>query len=310
MIHGVPEPQPRLLEGGPASSGRRDADRARGGGFDHHDLRRGQPPLFDLHHSGPQDPGRCGTGGGVAPDRPAKRHCLDGRLPGDLHLDLDPGHLHQRDAGGEFLPREPPSRRHGGGDRGRTIAATPAEMRFDPRGSTTTGAGNVIVSYPAGTSRRVEVNPPGRVRSCDGTAACPSRRCGATRASPSWSSWWRSCSSPLLSWGWPQPSRRAGWRSRQGTRRRRRRSWLARCWRTCATAPTTWTRTSSSTAPRFRRRPRTAASRAIRTTGGRSPLSTTRPEIGTKTVTVAVIYRNSSGVEQPVTLTMIFTQGT
>ncbi len=34
------------------------------------------------------------------------------------------------------------------------------------------------------------------------------------------------------------------------------------------------------------------------------------PEIGTKTVTVAVIYRNSSGVEQPVTLTMIFTQGT
>ena len=33
------------------------------------------------------------------------------------------------------------------------------------------------------------------------------------------------------------------------------------------------------------------------------------PEVGTKTVTVAVIYRNSSGVEQPVTLTMIFTQG-
>ena len=57
---------------------------------------------------------------------------------------------------------------------GATIAATPAEMRFDPKGSTTTGAGNVIVSYPAGTSRRVEVNPPGRVRSCDGTAACPS----------------------------------------------------------------------------------------------------------------------------------------
>ncbi|HWC04071.1 MAG TPA: prepilin-type N-terminal cleavage/methylation domain-containing protein [Methylomirabilota bacterium] len=33
------------------------------------------------------------------------------------------------------------------------------------------------------------------------------------------------------------------------------------------------------------------------------------PEPGTKTVTVAVIYRNSSGTEQPVTLSMIFTQG-
>jgi prepilin-type N-terminal cleavage/methylation domain-containing protein len=57
---------------------------------------------------------------------------------------------------------------------GATIAATPVEMRFDPKGSTTTGAGSVIVSYPSGTSRRVEVNPPGRVRWCDGTAACPS----------------------------------------------------------------------------------------------------------------------------------------
>jgi prepilin-type N-terminal cleavage/methylation domain-containing protein len=34
------------------------------------------------------------------------------------------------------------------------------------------------------------------------------------------------------------------------------------------------------------------------------------PEVGTKTVTVSVFYRNSSGAEQPVTLTMIFTQGT
>jgi Tfp pilus assembly protein PilV len=32
------------------------------------------------------------------------------------------------------------------------------------------------------------------------------------------------------------------------------------------------------------------------------------PEAGTKTVTVTVFYRNSAGVEQPVTLTMIFTQ--
>lgn len=33
------------------------------------------------------------------------------------------------------------------------------------------------------------------------------------------------------------------------------------------------------------------------------------PEAGTKTVTVAIFYKNSSGVEQSVTLSMIFTQG-
>lgn len=33
------------------------------------------------------------------------------------------------------------------------------------------------------------------------------------------------------------------------------------------------------------------------------------PEIGTKTATVAVIYRDSSGTERSVTLTTIFTQG-
>lgn len=56
---------------------------------------------------------------------------------------------------------------------GATITATPGEMRFDAKGSTTTGAGNVIVAYPSGTSWRVEVNTPGRVRSCTGTTACP-----------------------------------------------------------------------------------------------------------------------------------------
>jgi prepilin-type N-terminal cleavage/methylation domain-containing protein len=33
------------------------------------------------------------------------------------------------------------------------------------------------------------------------------------------------------------------------------------------------------------------------------------PEAGTKTVTVAIFYKNSSGVEQSVTLSMVFTQG-
>jgi Tfp pilus assembly protein FimT len=56
---------------------------------------------------------------------------------------------------------------------GATIAATPGEIRFDAKGSTSTGAGNVIVTYPSGTSWRVEVNTPGRVRSCTGIAACP-----------------------------------------------------------------------------------------------------------------------------------------
>ncbi len=54
-----------------------------------------------------------------------------------------------------------------------TLAATPSEMQFDPKGGATTGAGNVIVTYPSGTSWRVEVNTPGRVRSCTGTTACP-----------------------------------------------------------------------------------------------------------------------------------------
>lgn len=56
---------------------------------------------------------------------------------------------------------------------GATIAATPSEMRFDAKGSTSTGAGNVIVSYPSGTSWRVEVTTPGRVRACTGVVACP-----------------------------------------------------------------------------------------------------------------------------------------
>jgi Tfp pilus assembly protein FimT len=56
---------------------------------------------------------------------------------------------------------------------GATLAPTPAEMRFDPKGTTTTGNGNVLVTYPSGTTWRVEVNAPGRVRSCTGTGACP-----------------------------------------------------------------------------------------------------------------------------------------
>ena len=56
---------------------------------------------------------------------------------------------------------------------GATLAATPSEMRFDAKGSTTTGAGNVIVTYPSGTSWRVEVTTPGRVRACTGTVTCP-----------------------------------------------------------------------------------------------------------------------------------------
>jgi len=56
---------------------------------------------------------------------------------------------------------------------GATITATPNEIRFDPKGTATTGSGNVIVAYPSGTSWRVEVNTPGRVRSCTGTTTCP-----------------------------------------------------------------------------------------------------------------------------------------
>jgi Tfp pilus assembly protein FimT len=55
---------------------------------------------------------------------------------------------------------------------GATLTGSPAEMRFDPKGATLTGAGNVIVTYPSGPSWRVDVNPSGRVRACEGTGAC------------------------------------------------------------------------------------------------------------------------------------------
>jgi Tfp pilus assembly protein FimT len=55
---------------------------------------------------------------------------------------------------------------------GATLSASPTEMRFDPKGATLTGAGNVIVSYPSGPSWRVDVNAAGRVRACEGTGAC------------------------------------------------------------------------------------------------------------------------------------------
>ena len=55
---------------------------------------------------------------------------------------------------------------------GATFSATPGEMQFDPKGSTLTGAGNVIVNYPSGPSWRVDVNTAGRVRACLGTGAC------------------------------------------------------------------------------------------------------------------------------------------
>ena len=56
---------------------------------------------------------------------------------------------------------------------GATVTATPGEMRFDAKGATSTGNGSVLVTYPNGTTWRVEVNTPGRVRSCTGTTTCP-----------------------------------------------------------------------------------------------------------------------------------------
>ena len=37
--------------------------------------------------------------------------------------------------------------------------------------------------------------------------------------------------------------------------------------------------------------------------------ATDSPEVGTKTATVVIFYKNSSGIEQSVTLSMIFTKG-
>lgn len=56
---------------------------------------------------------------------------------------------------------------------GATVTATPSEIRFDAKGGTSTGNGSVLVTYTSGTTWRVEVNTPGRVRSCTGTTTCP-----------------------------------------------------------------------------------------------------------------------------------------
>ena len=66
----------------------------------------------------------------------------------------------------------PPDMTEDMASQGTTLAATPSEIRFDPKGATLTGAGNVIVTYPGGPSWRVDVNASGRVRACQGAGAC------------------------------------------------------------------------------------------------------------------------------------------
>ena len=56
---------------------------------------------------------------------------------------------------------------------GATLAATPGEMRFDAKGTTTTGFGFVTITYPSGPPWRVEVTVPGRVRACQTAGVCP-----------------------------------------------------------------------------------------------------------------------------------------
>jgi Tfp pilus assembly protein FimT len=56
---------------------------------------------------------------------------------------------------------------------GATLAATPAEMQFDAKGSTVTGSGFVTVTYPSAPPWRVEVTIPGRVRACQTAGVCP-----------------------------------------------------------------------------------------------------------------------------------------
>ena len=56
---------------------------------------------------------------------------------------------------------------------GATIAATPARDAVRREGLDDDRGWVRDVTYPSGTTWRVEVNTPGRVRSCTGTAACP-----------------------------------------------------------------------------------------------------------------------------------------
>ncbi|HEY7601507.1 MAG TPA: GspH/FimT family protein [Methylomirabilota bacterium] len=48
--------------------------------------------------------------------------------------------------------------------KGATLAATPSEIRFDPKGATLTGAGKINVTLSGAPSWQVDVNASGRVR--------------------------------------------------------------------------------------------------------------------------------------------------
>lgn len=53
---------------------------------------------------------------------------------------------------------------------GATVASTPAEIRFNQMGATTTGVGTVNITYSGGANWQVAVNVAGRVKAC--TPSC------------------------------------------------------------------------------------------------------------------------------------------
>jgi hypothetical protein len=101
-------------------------------------------------------------------DRP--HHRDDRNSPGFTSTQIQT--THRRDAGREYVPREPPAGRRGGGDRRRDLA-TPRRCT-DPKGGTTTGPQRDR-DYPSGSPGGRE-NTPGRVRRAQDDAPRTIRR--------------------------------------------------------------------------------------------------------------------------------------
>ena len=220
----------------------------------------------------------------------------------------DPDHLHRRDAGGEHVPREPSAGRHGGGDRRRDPGG-------DPRGDAVRRQG---LDHDGGRQRDRELperhvlagrgehaRPRPLVHGDDGMPMTIRRQSGLSLVELMVALLLLGVALMGLAAAFA-PGRMAIQQGDQATTA----TFLARQVLedmrnraydldsdelvNGATFPATTGYGGITNYPNYRRT---------------ITFVNNSPEPGTKTVTVAVIYRNSSGMEQSVTLTTIFTQG-
>ena len=288
----------------------RDPDRARGGRVHHHDLRGREPPLARARSSRISRPGAAAEQV-VEALRTARQNAIahDRGVPRDLHgrrpsrSSARTGHAVRQ----QLPANRPPDMHRGSDQQGATLAATPSEIRFDPKGSTLDRGRRRDHHLPerpplaggrehAGSGARV---PGDRQRAHDHATRrgnLPGRADGGDAAAGV-------ALMGLAAAFVPGPHG-----VQRATRRRRRPSWPGGSWRTCGTAPTTW-------APmRSRRRTSrratgygTASGRLPELSAGRSPSPTTRRG-GDEDRDGRRLLPEQSGVEQPVTLSMIFAQ--